>query len=62
MGNVEVANYCLSNLVHRVLSYSSSGGPGDEVVRQEHASMSEKCQRSNAQSNLKNPLLVERGL
>ena len=47
---------------HRILSYSSSGRPEDEIVRPEHASMSEKCQRSNVQSNLKNPILVYRGL
>ena len=60
MGNVEVANNCLSN--HRVLSYLSSGSPEDEIIRPEHASMSEKCQRSNVQSNLKIPILEERSL
>ena len=60
MGNVEVTNYCLRN--HRDLSYSSSGSPEDEIVRPENASMSEKCQRSNVQSNLKNPILEESGL
>ena len=60
MGNVEVTNYCLRN--HRVLSYSSSGRPEDEIVRPEHVSMSETCQRSNVQSNLKTPILEESGL
>ena len=60
MGNLEVANYCLRN--HRGLPYSSSGRPEDEIVRPEHVSMSETCQRSNVQSNLKNPILEERRL